>query len=197
MGTVRSWVLLALTLVVLQDTAGQMPSRYLIAFRDKATNPFSLSAPVSFLSPRSIDRRSRFNIQLDSTDLPVTPRYLDSLRAIPTVEIISVSKWMNQVAIQTSDPTALQAIDKLTFVKTVLPIAARKSGQNRSTYHNKFGEESEGIPSLTGRVAADFYSYGASFNQVHIHNGEFLHNLGLRGQNMVIGLLDAGYQNYL
>ncbi|HEY0059165.1 MAG TPA: S8 family serine peptidase [Flavisolibacter sp.] len=197
MRRVRSWILFALTLVVLQDTAGQIPSRYLISFRDKATSPFSLSAPASFLSPRSIERRTRFNIPLDSTDLPVTPRYLDSLRAIPTVEVISVSKWMNQVAIQTSDPTALQAINQLTFVKTVQPIAARSSGQSRSNGHKKFGEESTGIPALTARAAADFYNYGASFNQVHLHNGEFLHNLGLRGQNMVIGLLDAGYQNYL
>src|SRR5947209_2618824 len=41
-----------------------------------------------------------------------------------------------------------------------------------------------------------FYNYGQSFDQVHIHNGEFLHDIGLRGQSMIIGMLDAGYQNY-
>ena len=47
------------------------------------------------------------------------------------------------------------------------------------------------------RVTADVYDYGLSAAQVAIHNGQFLHNIGLRGQNMIIGMLDAGYQNYL
>jgi len=41
-----------------------------------------------------------------------------------------------------------------------------------------------------------FYNYGQSFQQIHIHNGEFLHDIGLRGQSMIIGMLDAGYNNY-
>jgi hypothetical protein len=46
-------------------------------------------------------------------------------------------------------------------------------------------------------VSSDYYSYGSSYGQLHIHNGEFLHNIGLRGQNMIIGMLDAGFNNYL
>jgi hypothetical protein len=50
--------------------------------------------------------------------------------------------------------------------------------------------------SRINNVLDDFYNYGLSTNQIRIHNGEFLHNIGLRGQNMVIGMLDAGYYQY-
>ncbi len=43
----------------------------------------------------------------------------------------------------------------------------------------------------------DYYNYGASsFNEIHLHNGEFLHNIGLRGQGMQVAVLDAGFYNY-
>ena len=47
------------------------------------------------------------------------------------------------------------------------------------------------------QVTADYFNYGTnSFNEIHLHNGEFLHNIGLRGQGMQIGMLDNGYTNY-
>ena len=43
----------------------------------------------------------------------------------------------------------------------------------------------------------DFFNYGtASFNEIHLHKGEFLHNIGLRGQGMMITVLDGGFLNY-
>ena len=55
-------------------------SRYIIKLKDKGTNPYSISNPIQYLTQRSIDRRTRYNIAIDSTDLPVTPRYIDSIR---------------------------------------------------------------------------------------------------------------------
>src|SRR4030095_8957370 len=41
------------------------------------------------------------------------------------------------------------------------------------------------------------YNYGNSIGQVQIHEGEFLHNQGFRGEGMTIAVLDAGFRNYL
>ena len=31
------------------------------------------------------------------------------------------------------------------------------------------------------QVEADYFNYGtSSYNEIHLHNGEFLHNIGLR-----------------
>lgn len=43
----------------------------------------------------------------------------------------------------------------------------------------------------------DFYNYGGNYAQVHIHEGEYLHNLGFHGEGMTITILDAGFYNYL
>jgi hypothetical protein len=43
---------------------------------------------------------------------------------------------------------------------------------------------------------ADFYNYGNNYAQIHIHEGEFLHNKGYRGEKMQIAMLDAGFLQY-
>jgi serine protease AprX len=187
--------IVCLGLVLLTKLGGaQTFSRYIIQFKNKATSPFSLSTPTQYLSQLSIDRRTRYGTAIDSTDLPVTPRYIDSLRLAGSVTILNVSRWLNQVSIQTTDAAALQKINSFPFVQTVFPVAARIAagpGKKETTENNRVFNTSN-----TANTTADYFNYGASYNQVHIHNGEFLHNIGLRGQNMIIGLLDAGFRNY-
>ena len=171
-------------------------TRYLVRFKDKGTNPFSISTPSQYLSARAIARRTAYNISIDSTDLPVTPRYIDSVRLAGAVTILNVSKWLNQVSIQTTDAAALAKINAFPFVLSASPIAARQTeGSGRSASQSKLKNKKQ--KQFSGsKTTADFYNYGASYNQVHIHNGEFLHNIGLRGQNMIISMLDAGFFNY-
>src|SRR5258706_11300298 len=40
------------------------------------------------------------------------------------------------------------------------------------------------------------YNYGSSFGQIHIHNGEFLHQKGFTGKGMIIAIIDAGFYHY-
>ncbi|MDQ6609490.1 MAG: S8 family serine peptidase, partial [Bacteroidota bacterium] len=172
-------------------------SRYIIQFKNKATSPFALSAPLQFLSQRAIDRRTRYAIAIDSTDLPVTPRYVDSLRLAGAVTILNTSRWLNQVSILTTDAAALAKINSFSFVQSVAPIAAKTvSVSIKYEKENPTDNQRTSSTTNTTLTTANFYNYGASFNQVHIHNGEFLHNIGLRGQSMIIGILDAGFFHY-
>lgn len=186
-----------------QATA-QTPSRYLVKFKNKANNSFTLSTPAAYLSQRSIDRRTRYNIALDSTDLPVTTQYIDSLKSIPTVVVLNASKWLNQVSIQITDVSATNVtavqnkINSFSFVKSFSAIALRTTTGGMLPSGRKL-EEGNGnlITSRMNNIEGNYFNYGSSFNQVHIHNGEFLHNIGLHGEGMIIGMLDAGYRNYL
>ncbi len=180
------------------SAGAQTPTRFVVKFKDKGSNPFSFSAPQSFLSAKSIARRTRYSIPLDSTDLPITPRYIDSLRKVPGVTVLNASKWLNQVSIQTTDSAySLSLINAFPFVLSSTPLAARVTAHNPIASLFKFGLQTQALASFQkGGLVADVYNYGASYNQIHIHNGEFLHNIGLRGQNMIIGMLDAGYKSY-
>src|SRR5215217_5506169 len=185
-----------ITVLCFSQISNAQVSRYIVKFKNKGSNSFSLSNPTSYLSPAAIQRRTKYSITIDSSDLPVTARYIDSIRLSGAVTILNVSKWLNGISIQTNDGAALAKINSLPFVQSVSGIALRAA--NAVSGYDKFEKEKEQVlPQLkeTG-VTADFFKYGLSFDQVHIHNGEFLHNIGLRGQNMIVGILDAGFNNY-
>src|SRR4051812_27726213 len=116
---------LCLSVLMLLALFSEAQSRYVIKFRDKATNPFALNNPIAYLSQRAIDRRLRYSIPIDSTDLPVTPRYIDSIRLSGTVTILNASKWLNSVTIQTTDAAALAKINSFPFVQSANAIASR------------------------------------------------------------------------
>ncbi len=172
-------------------------TRYIIELKDKAFNEFSIHVPAVFLSARALEHRARYHIAIDSTDLPVTQRYIDSIRLSGTVNILNTSKWLNQVAIQTTDAAALAKISSFPFVKSFRAIAARSAPPSRS---NKFDLES--IATAASSIEpmqtelTNLYNYGQSYGQVHLHQGEFLHNHGFSGQGMQLAMLDAGFPNY-
>jgi hypothetical protein len=172
-------------------------TRYIVKFKNKGGTPYSFSSPLAYLSQRAIDRRTKYAIAIDSSDLPVTPSYVTQVRNVVNVTLLNISRWQNAVTIQTSDAAAITAINGFSFVQSVSGVAARNAGTGRLT--NKFEPEDILTPSpSTQRIAADFYNYGtSSFNEIHLHNGEFLHNIGLRGQGMQIAMLDNGFNNYL
>jgi hypothetical protein len=82
-----------LTIWALAQTSQAQVSRYIIRFKDKGSNPYALNNPSVYLSQRAIDRRTKYSIAIDSTDLPVTPRYIDSIRLAGNVTILNASKW--------------------------------------------------------------------------------------------------------
>lgn len=170
-------------------------TRYVVKLKNKGGNPFSLSTPAAYLSQRAIDRRTRYGIAIDSTDLPVTPSYVTQIKNIPNVTLLNISKWHNSVTIQTTDPNAITAINGLSFVQSAAPIATRT--QN-STIGKLIIADQPYIPSQRSTdITADFFNYGAgSLAEINLHKGQFLHNIGLRGQGMVIAILDGGFFNY-
>ncbi len=173
-------------------------TRYIVRLKDKGTNPFSISNPSAYLTARSIQRRIRFGIAIDSTDLPITPRYIDSIRMAGAVTVLNSSKWLNQVAIQTTDASALAKINSFPFVISSGPIASiiqpHENPVNKKLDAPLTQAPGGPAPSV---ITADYYNYGQSYGQVHLHNGEFLHNRGFRGQGMQMAVLDAGFYHYL
>ena len=174
-------------------------TRYLVQLKNKAGTPFTFSNPSTYLSQRAIDRRTRFGIAIDSTDLPATPSYITQIRNVANVTVLNVSKWMNSVSIQTSDPNAITTISGFAFVQSVSGLAARTINTEVPVRKLKLEEITEELPPTqrTTKAQADFFNYGAnSFNEINLHKGQFLHNIGLRGQGMRIAMLDAGFTNY-
>jgi serine protease AprX len=190
-------LLMILALCVTALAVHAQYSRHIIQLRYKNGAGYSLKQPGAYLSKRALDRRMKSRAEVDSTDLPVSRAYLDSIRLAGNVRIISASKWLNQVLIQTTDAAALSRINNFPFVRKTQPVANRLN--SNLVYSDKFKvEEHLTETSTAGQANAtgDVYSYGQSARQVRIHNGDFLHNMGFDGKGIIIAVLDAGYFNY-
>ncbi|MEP6617128.1 MAG: S8 family serine peptidase [Ginsengibacter sp.] len=170
-------------------------SKYIIRFRDKAGTPYSINNPSQYLSAKSIERRTKQKITIDQSDLPITPRYLDSVRLAGNVTILNSSKWLNQVCIFTTDAAALAKINSFSFIENEQPLMRMRAGHASS--NNKFNEQVNTTTTTTAiQQANDFYNYGNTFPQIHIHEGEFLHNSGFHGEGMLLAIMDAGFYHY-
>lgn len=186
-------VLTGMVALCMLQAARAQPGRYLVQLKDKAQTSFSLARPEAFLSARSIARRTRYSIAYDSTDLPVTPAYVASLRAFSSVAVLNVSKWLNQVSIQVTDTAVLDSLNRLPFVQTTAVIGSRTKRSSAAPEDVLSATPRSGMQALQGESGFD---YGVAGDQVALHNGAFLHNIGLQGQGMILSLLDAGFFNY-
>lgn len=76
-------VLAALILTTAVGASAQFTStdtlKYRISLTDKAATTYSIQQPEEFLSRKSIDRRLRQKLAIDSTDLPVCKKYVDAI----------------------------------------------------------------------------------------------------------------------
>lgn len=172
-------------------------TKYVVVFKDKNNSPYRLDRPRQYLSPKSVQRRVWFNIPVDSSDLPVNPSYITQVLAQGTVSYLSQSKWLNQILIHTTSAATITAIRNLAFVKSVNAVGPAST--SLISKENKFKEKT--APLTAGKkneniIAANRYDYGNSFNQINIHNGEFLHNRGFTGEGVTIAVIDAGFFRY-
>ena len=184
--------------IFLLPAAFAQHSRYIIQIKDKAGTPFTISDPIKFLTQRSLDRRTRQNIPVNETDLPINPSYLDSIRLAGDITILNTSKWLNQVCILTTDANALDLINSFSFVVATAPIAARPAQLPAPVNKQLDPPHSNNLSPTAVRPHGinDFYDYGLAYPQTHLHNAEFLHNLGFGGEGMQLAMMDAGFLNY-
>lgn len=159
-------------------------SYYWIGFTDKKNTPYSLEEPHKFLSQRSIERRQKQHIPIDSLDLPVDPAYVDSVKKLGVLPVHQ-SKWLNGVTVATLGSFDIDRVLEWSFVREV---QLTKPGKLTKSVHQKFEDELSG-----DKVAIDTSYYGPSVYQVGMLNGQFLHNKGYRGAGMQIAVIDAGF----
>ncbi|HEX5155153.1 MAG TPA: S8 family serine peptidase [Parafilimonas sp.] len=189
-------LLLALLCITGSVLFAQYP-KYVVVFKDKNNSPYRLDKPRKYLSAKAVQRRTTYNIAVDSSDLPVNPSYISQVLAQGPVTYLSQSKWLNQILIYTTSAAAVNAIKSLPFVRNVNPVGPAST--TFKTSNDKFKETIGPLDRsklISKSIVANRYDYGSSYGQIHIHNGEFLHNKGFTGKGIVITIIDAGFYHY-
>lgn len=153
--------------------------KYVVNLKNKAGgNPFSLSSPQQFLSARSIQRRANQNLGYDSTDLPVTPAYVQGVASTGAVVLYRL-RWLNALIVECT-PAQLTTISNLPYVLDAKPLNAKIRNPNGKKYPKN------GIQSL---------DYGPSAGQNTMIGIDSMHRWGFKGEGKVIAVMDAGFRN--
>ena len=157
-------------------------NRYFIYFSDKSGDnyPYNISEPSAFLTQRAIDRRLKQNISPDETDLPVNPDYVNTLRE-NGIDVFFTSRWLNG-ALVNADTTLLSTISGLSFVDSIAWLAD-------TTRLSSAKEVIDSPSSFTQPPSVD----SNSDIQLTMLGGDQMHSEDIRGQGMLIAVLDNGY----
>lgn len=158
-----------------------------LQLKDKAGTPFNLKRPEAYLSAKALERRARQHLKVDSTDLPLSPVYLEKIRETG-LRIVSQSKWNNTVLVATAMKDDEHRLRALPFVERVTHVFSSPDSIIPSKRDALFMDAQE--PDTAAKSA-----YGKAFTQIDMLNGARLHAAGFRGKGMTIAVLDGGFMN--
>ncbi len=171
-----------------QNAWSQNPQyAFRVSFRDKSTTPHTLSNPAAYLSSRAIDRRAKYSIAIDSSDLPVVSTYIDSVLHTTNGVLHLSSRWQNSCVLLLEDSSDILSLLPISFVKDIRKVAYYSAG-----LHQRPGAEQG---NSTGERPTDFDEnfYGAAWSQIHLCHGEYLHQQGNMGEGKLIAVIDVGF----
>lgn len=185
--------LLAFTMqtVQAQEATPAAPEReysyiYRVYLADKQGTA-SINRPEELLSPKALQRRARQGLGIDSTDLPVSPKYVKQIKK--QAQVIGTSRWLNTVLVKVTDTTAIKRIEGLKFVTGTHRVWISPDREaplpDRKKYTTSFSESD----SVANNI------YGKGYRQIAVMGGDSLHAEGFRGKGMTIAVIDGGFCN--
>lgn len=187
-----SWIIF---LLLTSHASGQEIHKYWIFFNDKEIPEVMLRKRAlshdearEYISERAFIRRQKTMPQsslVDEADLPVSPKYLTQLGSYGVVPS-NILRWFNAVtAYITADQYA--RISRAPFVRKVVPV---RSVTRRMEPVYPLSADA----ALRSGKNDTLIDHGAAENQLVAINVISVHNEGVTGQNVIIGMLDTGFR---
>ena len=130
-------------------------------------------------------RRREFRAQLsrpDFTDLPIEPHYIEAVLRLGG-KFRSESRWLNGIGLEATGQE-IREIARLSFVRAIDPI---------HQYTMSFEIPTSGLLPPSAPSSTKVLDYGNAKTQIAQIQADFLHQEGFLGGNIVIGLLDTGF----
>ncbi len=174
-----------------QTWAYNVDSVYVVSFVDKPD--YVEDHTTGFLSQRAMQKYQKASIRLTEAEAPICAYYVDSVLQISHAELYTWSKWFNYIVIECSSEY-INTIEKCSFVREVLPIkqytpayfiTAADTVDQTITFNR--------ISTDTMDITIDSLLYGSFYSQIAMHNGQWLHQKGYKGEDMLIAVIDGGF----
>ena len=160
--------------------------------RDKENVESALTNPITILTQKAIDRKSKHGVSIDSRDVPVNESYIALIKNATGITVKAKSKWFNALHIRAtkinidnllSNP-AFSFIDRIDFADKGLNLKKSSTAKSKAINH-KFRLENTSVN----------FNYGDTQNQVEMIQVDELHHEGFTGEGVTIAVLDASFKN--
>jgi hypothetical protein len=179
--------LISLLLLLLMPAWGWSQQKCWIFFRDKGFSGMEraqlMEQEKASLPQHVLERRAKMlpkDQVVTEDDLPLFQPYLKQLQTLGVTPIVQ-SRWLNAISAVLSQPQ-LDAVAALPFVKAVSAVARFA--------HRLPPEE---VEKSIAKNQTYLFDYGASLTQNAIMHVPEVHELGLDGGGVVVGMLDTGF----
>ena len=118
----------------------------------------------------------------DFTDLPIEPHYIEAVLRLGG-KLRSKSRWLNGIGLEATGQE-IREIARLPYIRAIDPI---------HQYTMSFEIPISGSLPPSAPSAAKILDYGNAKTQIAQIQADFLHQEGFLGEDIVIGLLDTGF----
>jgi subtilisin family serine protease len=161
-----------------------------VFLKDKPNAATFIASPLTMLSQRSIDRRTRQNIAIDSKDAPVEAAYYSQIKNATGISVLAKSKWLNAIHVQGTQTTIKNLKTNFLFVAEI------EFANNSLNAKGRVSQSSSDIKNENkfAKINTNF-NYGNAANQISMLKGDYLHQQGFTGSGMQIAVIDAGFPN--
>ncbi|GAB1855683.1 S8 family serine peptidase [Flavobacteriaceae bacterium MHTCC 0001] len=151
---------------------------------DKEDVAVSIANPITILTQKAIDRKSRHGVAIDFRDVPVNENYISLLKNATGITVKAKSKWFNAVHV-IGTQTDIEALLSLNFVASI------------DFANNNLNTVKRGNRKATSKFTSvkTTFNYGNAANQIEMFKGDKLHEANFTGSGMTIAVMDSGFPN--
>lgn len=165
--------------------------KYFIYFKDKGDEtPYTLNktsfaylTAINNLTQKAIHRRQKTLGEnfIFYEDLPIRPEYIFQLEDVG-INILRELNWFNCVSANISEEQ-ITALTNFSFIEKIEPV-------KKLTFKNPPEiKTSNSLQKITDTVL----NYGSSFTQMKLSDVPIVHSKNINGKNVLIGVLDTGF----
>lgn len=156
--------------------------------RALSKNAAALENAQARLSARALARRAKVlapDALVDQTDAEVYQPYLDELSRYG-LKPITISRWLNALTVNAT-PEQIKTVQQLPFVDKIQVVATLQAPPAPSA-------QSDPGRVLQKAGAPHRFSYGASITQMEQIRAADLHDAGISGRGVLVGMFDSGFR---
>lgn len=196
----KIFILILLNIIVISQAESEIAT-YRVFFRDKGPESFEPGTKIynktlDIHSDKSIKRRLFINKDnpFSIEDAPIYESYSDELLLMGATLKHKI-RWFNYVVAECDSITA-QKISEQSFVLKIQKTSSKFSPDRYSEIPDGETDKDYIYNPNTHSGCGEFY-YGESSNQLAMLNILQLHQMGITGKGVVIGLIDTGFDTDL